>query len=154
MLLEKKRLTEIEQSEIIELLDNPLVKKHMPLSSAIIGDKEYTDFIAAKEAIWTKYHFGPFAYLVSGKFIGWGGIQPDGDDFELALVLHPKYWGFGKTIYTELLDQAFTDLKLPSLVIYFPPSRTRIKAILKAGFKKDGEVEYCGCRFIRYRLVK
>ncbi|NNM60233.1 MAG: GNAT family N-acetyltransferase [Legionellales bacterium] len=107
-----------------------------------------------KEAIWTELGFGPWAYVTEDQFIGWGGIQPDGDDFELALVLNPTYWGYGKVIYDDLIRFAFEELKLSSLVIYFPPSRTRIQAILKAGFVKEGEAEFSGCRFIRYRLHK
>ena len=152
MKLEKKRLTEIDKLSITELLNNPLVKRHMPLSSHHVGDKEYNEFIRAKEAIWSTHHFGPWAYLINGTFIGWAGIQPDDADFELALVLHPDYWGYGRQIYNELIKFAFEELNLPSLVVYFPPTRTRIKALIRAGFKKDGETEFSGCRFIRYRL--
>lgn len=152
MQLEKKRLSEIEKSSIIELLNHPLVKKHMPLSAPNVGDKEYEDFINAKEAIWSTHDFGPWAYVINGQFIGWGGIQPDEDEFEIALVLHPDYWGYGKQIYNEIIHFAFHELKLPSVVVYFPPSRTRIKALIKAGFKKVGETEFSGCTFIRYRL--
>lgn len=152
MPINTKRLTEIDKASIIELLNHPMIKIHMPLSAENVGDKEYVEFIAAKESIWLKHHFGPLAYLIEDRFIGWAGIQPDGVDFELALVLHPKYWGYGKKIYKELLSYAFDELKLQSLVIYFPPSRTRIKGLLRDGFQIDGEVEYSGCRFIRYRL--
>lgn len=152
MQLEKKRLTEIDRAIIIDLLNHPLVKKYMPLSLPHVGEKEYSDFINAKEAIWTTHHFGPQAYLKNGTFIGWGGLQPDDGDFELALVLHPDYWGYGKHIYKELIEYAFQELKLPSVVIYFPPTRTRIKGLLRAGFQKDGETAFSGCQFIRYRL--
>jgi [ribosomal protein S5]-alanine N-acetyltransferase len=41
---------------------------------------------------------------------------------------------------------------LESVTILFPPTRTRIKGILRLGFQEDGEVEIEGERFIRYRL--
>ncbi len=153
MKLETKRLTEIDKEAVIELLSHPLVKKHMPLSHPQTGDKEYTHFINAKESIWKTHPFGPLAYLEKGTFIGWAGLQPDGEDVELALVLHPNYWGYGKQIYNELINDAFIKLKLPSVVIYFPPTRTSIKAILRAGFQKDGTTDFSGHHFIRYRLI-
>jgi hypothetical protein len=42
---------------------------------------------------------------------------------------------------------------IQSVTILFPPSRTRIKGILKLGFQPDGEVMYGEERFIRYRLL-
>ena len=96
MTIEKKRLTAIDKTLIINLLNNPLVKRHMPLSLEMSDNIAYDNFISAKEAIWTAHGFGPHAYLVDGEFIGWAGIQPDGNDFEIAVVLLPTYWGHGK----------------------------------------------------------
>jgi ribosomal-protein-alanine N-acetyltransferase len=41
---------------------------------------------------------------------------------------------------------------LRSVTILFPPTRTRVKGILRLGFQPDGEVQVGGERFIRYRL--
>jgi hypothetical protein len=70
----------------------------------------------------------------------------------LGLVLHPDYWGSGKIIYEEIIRRAFGEMGLKSVTILFPPTRTRIKGILRLGFKPDGEVEIGGEPFIRYRL--
>lgn len=47
---------------------------------------------------------------------------------------------------------AFGEMGLQSVTILFPPTWTRIKGILRLGFKPDGEVEIGGEKFIRYRL--
>ena len=86
------------------------------------------------------------------KFAGWGGIQPDEKDFELALVLDPAYWGYGRQLYHDLIQEAFVDLNLNSVTILFPPSRTRIKWILKAGFVEEDRITIEGECFIRFRL--
>lgn len=154
MLFRKKRLNQIEKHLIINLLTDSAVKRHMPLSSERFGDKEYIDFITAKEKIWQEYGFGPSGYFVEDQFIGWAGLQPDeGDDFEVAIVLDPRYWGYGIQIYKELIKFAFDTLNLNSVTILFPPSRTRIKAILREGFIKENEVLFNDELFIRYRLV-
>lgn len=150
----KKRLKDVDKEKIIQLLTHPLVKRHMPLSSAHFGEQEYDDFIRAKEKIWEEYGFGPEGYFANDVFIGWAGLQPDeGDDFEIAIVLVPDQWGYGMQLYKELVKFAFRVLQLKSVVIYFPPSRTRIKGIFKAGFSYDGEIVIEGKRFTRYRLL-
>ncbi len=144
----------MDKKLIIELLSHPSVKRHMPLSSERFEEKEVNDFIEAKEKIWDEYGFGPTGYFVDGAFIGWAGIQPDeGKDFEMAIVLHPEHWGYGIQIYKELIQYAFDALNLEAITIYFPPSRTKIKGIIKAGFIKNGETTINGTRFIRYRLI-
>jgi len=67
MKIEFKRLPEINKSEIIELLNHPLVRRHMPLAKDCFDDAAYDAFIADKEqlywgqacilAILTRLHF-------------------------------------------------------------------------------------------------
>lgn len=153
MYIEKKKLNLVDKDLIIKLLNDPQVKHHMPLSADCFDEKHYNDFIAAKEAIWEEFGFGPSAYFVNNEFIGWGGIQPYEEDFELALVLSPAYWGHGRQLYDDLIKQAFGELRLDSVIILFPPSRTRIKAIFKTGFVEEGMVYIDGECFTRFRLM-
>src|SRR5690606_8943029 len=111
-----------------------------------------SDFISDKQKIWKEHGYGVWAFTIEEQFIGWGGLQPVDSDVEIALVLHPNYWGYGKIIYRKIIDYAFNHLRLKSVIILLPPSRTRIKPILKLGFKPDGEYELLGERYIRYRL--
>lgn len=152
MNIEKRKLSTVDKKLIIELFNERLVKRHMPLASETFDESHYQAFLEAKKSIWQEYGFGPMAYFVNGEFIGWAGIQPDDGDFELALVLSPKFWGYGRYIYQELIKQAFDELNLESVTILFPPSRTRIKWILKAGFVEESKITIEGKAFIRYRL--
>ena len=152
MNIERRKLKDVDKSLIIKLLNHPLVKRHMPLSTAHFGEEQYTAFMKAKASIWERFGFGPWAYFIDNQFVGWGGIQPDEDNFELALVLCPKAWGYGRYLYQDLIQEAFVELCLKSVTILFPPSRTRIRWILKAGFIKEDEVSVNGEHFIRFRL--
>jgi hypothetical protein len=60
--------------------------------------------------------------------------------------------GNGENNLEEIIHRAFGEMGLESITILFPPSRTRIKGILRLGFIPDGELEISGERFIRYRL--
>jgi hypothetical protein len=69
-------------------------------------------------------------------------------------VLHPQHWGLGQALYEKIIDRAFGEMGFETVIVLFPPTRTRIKGLLRLGFKKDGELEIGGERFIRYRLAK
>ena len=70
------------------------------------------------------------------------------------MVLHPDYWGVGKVLYKEIINRAFGEMGLNSITILLPPTRTRINALLRLGFKKDGELEIDNEQFFKFRLVK
>lgn len=152
MKLEFKRLREIDCSEYIALNTNPMVMRQMPLSSSNFDEAACKDWMEGKEKMWEEHGYGPWAFVIDGRFAGWGGLQPEGDDADLGLVLHPDYWGYGKMIYDEIIRRAFGETGLKSVTILFPPTRTRVKGILPLGFQPDGEIEVGGERFIRYRL--
>lgn len=147
-----KRLSEVDKSDIIDLMNIPLVRRHMPLARGDFGPAECDEFIAAKERFWDDNGYGPWAFIIDGEFVGWGGLQPEGGEVDLGLVLHPKHWGAGKTLYKEIISVAFGSLGVKSLTVLLPPTRTRVRGLLPLGFKGDGEVEVAGERFIRYRL--
>jgi ribosomal protein S18 acetylase RimI-like enzyme len=124
----------------------------MPLSPPCFDSDSYDHFIAEKKSIWEKHGFGPCAYFIKNNFIGWAGLQPDDDGYELALVVSPAYWGQGKHIYHDLIQEAFTKHHLDSVTILLPLSRTRTKWILKQGFKEESRVKIKGKTFVRFRL--
>ena len=92
--------------------------------------------------------------MIDGRFAGWGGLQSENGEADLAMVLHPDFWGIGKTLYKEIIRRAFYEMKLSSVTVLLPPTRTRISGLLHLGFKKDSELEIEKQHFIKYRLEK
>ncbi|WP_437398602.1 GNAT family N-acetyltransferase [Flagellimonas lutimaris] len=154
MNIQFQRLTEVKKSEIIALMNNHLVRRQMPLLKGDFDEGICDAFIEAKEQLWNKYGYGPWAIIINKKFVGWGGLQPEHGEADLALVLHPDYWGLGKVLYKHIMAKAFGEMKLESVTVLFPPSRTRIKGLLKLGFKKDKELMIGEEKFFRFRLIK
>jgi ribosomal-protein-alanine N-acetyltransferase len=150
--IEFKRLTEVNQSDIIELMNEPALKRHMPLLGETFTETDCETFIAAKEQLWEEYGYGPWAFVVDGCFAGWGGLQPEGEEVDLALVLHPDYWGLGEIIYRKIIDKAFGLMGFDSVIVLLPPSRRRERVMRRLGFKSEGEVELYGEKFLQYRL--
>jgi RimJ/RimL family protein N-acetyltransferase len=147
------RLAEVAPAAIIELMNHPLVRRHMPLARGGFGPAECDRFVAAKERLWEEHGYGPWAFIIEGEFAGWGGIQSEGGEADVGLVLHPKYWGVGKVLYERIVAFAFRELGVNSVIALLPPSRTRVSGVLKLGFRPDGEIMVAGERFVRYRLM-
>jgi [ribosomal protein S5]-alanine N-acetyltransferase len=147
------RLAEVDQTGLIELMNHPLVRRHMPLARGGFGPAECDKFVAAKERHWEEHGYGPWAFVIDGEFAGWGGIQSEGGEADVGLVLHPAHWGSGKALYERIIDFAFSELGFSSVIALLPPSRTRVSGVLKLGFRPDGEMTIAGERFIRYRLI-
>ncbi len=154
MNIEFKKLEDIAKPAILELMNNPLVRRQMPLLQGDFTLQDCEKFVAAKKLMWQEHGFGPWAFVVENTFAGWGGIQPDDGEADLALVLHPNFWGIGKRLYKEIIDRAFNELGLSSVQVLFPPSRTRIKGLLHLGFRKEGELQIGNQPFIKFRLKK
>lgn len=154
MNIEFKKLTEVSKQDFIDLMNHPLVRKQMPLLKGGFTEEAYETFAKEKEKHWQKHGFGLWAFVKDKEFIGWGGFQMENGDADLALVLHPTYWGMGKYIYRDLICQAFHEFGFELVTVLLPPTRTRIKGLLRLGLREVGELVINSERFIRYRLKK
>ena len=146
------RFDEVDRSEMIALMNHPLVRRHMPLMKGEFSDSDCKKFVASKERLWACHGYGPWAFFVDGKFAGWGGLQPENGEVDMALVLHPDYWGIGGVMFKRILHRAFAEMKLKTVTVLLPASRKRVGGLLRLGFYEDGELNVMGGKFIRYRL--
>jgi GNAT superfamily N-acetyltransferase len=151
--IEFKRLPDVDPADLITLMNDPRVRRHMPLARGAFGPAECARFVAAKERLWAEHGYGPWAFVIGGAFAGWGGLQPEGEDVDLGLVLRPEFWGAGRALYARIAAHAFDVLRAPSIIVLLPPSRVRVSGVLQLGFQLDGEIVVGGERFVRYRLL-
>jgi hypothetical protein len=127
----------------------------MPLAKdSLFDEKQCLDWVKEKEKQWQDHGYGPWAFLVDNKFAGWGGLQYENGDADLALVLHPQYWGFGKKIFNQIIRRAFNEMGMESITILLPPTRNKLKRIYLLGFELESEIMLSGELFIKYRLYK
>lgn len=146
------RLSEIELTDIMALHTDPRVLRHLPLASGTFDEFECKRWRESKEAQWEANGYGPWGILIGGAFAGWGGLQYEMGDADLALVLSPDYWGYGKAIYRKIIGIAFEELGLESVTALLPPSRGQADGLLRLGFVADGQIDISGSLFNRYRL--
>lgn len=145
------RFDEIAAADLVGLLNDPDVRRHMPLAGDVWDEPGARAWGAGKDGQWQANGYGPWAIRIGGAFAGWGGFQKEGEEADLGLVLLPAYWGAGARIFRELVQRG-TAMKLGAITILLPPSRARTSGLVRLGFVPKGELEYAGHRFLKFRL--
>ena len=146
------RLSNVDKHELIELMNHPLVARHMPLLKIPFTEDDYRAFIVRKEQLWAEHGYGPWGFVVDGRFVGWGGLQPEDGNADVAMVLHPDSWGYGRALLEQILEYGFDNLGLESVTIMLPLTRKSDRALARLGFRFEEQVVLDGKPFRRYRL--
>nr|WP_280527584.1 GNAT family protein [Deinococcus humi] len=145
-------MSEVRPQDVMALHNHPRVRRTLPLAQSLMDEAGAQRFIAAKERLWEEHGYGPWAFFVGDRFAGWGGLQPEGPDADLGLVLHPDFWGLGQQVIPTILRHAFSEWGLPSVTVLLPQGLRGMRAATRFGFSPDGEVMLNRVTFVRYRL--
>ncbi|MEP1930711.1 MAG: GNAT family N-acetyltransferase [Roseibium sp.] len=146
------RLPDISPMEIADHMSDPRVAEHMPLLTFVWDRQTVEKFVANKEACWARDGLGHWAILCDGKYVGWGGFQKEGDEWDYGLVLKPEAFGLGTRISRKAIDLAIADDRIPYVTFQLPPSRKNLGALARLGAEYVSEVDYNETRFLKYRL--
>lgn len=146
------RLGEIDLDEITAHMSDPRVAEHMPLLTGRWDQNTSRTFVEAKEARWRRDGLGHWAILFDDAYVGWGGFQKEGDEWDYGLVLKPERFGLGARITRKAIEFARSDARIPFVTFLLPPSRTKLGALEKIGAGLVGEREYEGQMFLKYQL--
>ena len=150
--IEFARLSTIELSEIAAHMSDPRVAEHMPLLTSEWDVDAAAKFVATKEACWTRDGLGHWAFLHNGQYVGWGGFQKEGEEWDFGLVLKPDAFGLGRRITKKAMDFASSDSRIPFVTFLLPPTRKNLGALKRLGATQIGEIEYDGSVFLKFRL--
>lgn len=146
------RLTEIAPKDITAHMSDPRLAEHMPLLTTDWNEAATAEFITGKEAFWKRDGLGHWAILSEGKYVGWGGFQKEGDEWDYGLVLRPDAFGLGTAITSKAIAFAIGDERIPFVTFLLPPSRKKLGALKRLGAKFVEEVRYDGEPFQKFRL--
>ena len=146
------RLTDVDPAEIVAHMSDPRVAEHMPLLTFSWNLKVATGFVAKKEEYWSRDGLGHWALLADGTYVGWGGFQKEGDEWDFGLVLRPDVFGLGRRIALKAMEFAIADARIPFVTFLLPPSRKNLGGLRRLGARQIGEIEYDGETFLKFRL--
>ncbi|MEC7764635.1 MAG: GNAT family N-acetyltransferase [Pseudomonadota bacterium] len=147
-----RRLTDIDPADITAHMSDPRVAEHMPLLIGGWSGEKTEAFVAAKEATWARDGLGHWGFVVEGEYVGWGGFQKEGDEWDFGLVLRPDRFGLGLPIARACLGRAAHDPRIPFVTFLLPPSRTRVAALRRLGAVEIDPITYDGEAFRKFRL--
>ena len=144
-----KDLSQPSISQWAELFKNDKLHRHMPLASKSVDDVWIGKWIESKKSISTITPFEIYSIWNKDEFCGWAGIQPDGDCYEMAIVLKPNFWGLGRILANDLI-QKYRDSNVDKqLFIYLPLSRNVEIVADRFKFTLFGEIEIDGVNFAK-----
>ncbi|WP_121061956.1 GNAT family N-acetyltransferase [Chachezhania antarctica] len=146
------RLTKIPLDRIAAHMSDPRVVAHMPLAVGGWDAARCAAFVDMKEGFWTRDGLGHWAFLADGAYVGWGGFQKEGDDWDFGLVLTPDRFGLGQRIAFKALDFARADPRIPYVTFLLPLSRKHLRALDRLGARPQGEIDLGGARFRKFFL--
>jgi len=146
------KISDISPDELIEHMSDARVAEHMPLLTFNWDRSTVSKFVAAKEECWQRDGLGHWAIFCNNIYVGWGGFQKEGDEWDYGLVLKPEYFGLGILISKIAIEFAISDERIPFVTFLLPPSRKNLGGLTRLGASFVEEVEYDGARFLKYRL--
>ncbi len=146
------RLTEVSLEDIVSHMNDPRVAEHMPLLTSEWTHKDAKDFVTKKEETWQRDGLGHWAILSDGVYVGWGGFQKEGQDWDFGLVLKPDNFGLGMSIFRKAFEFAEADKRIDFITFLLPFSRKNLGVMSRVGAEFIGNTEQDGEAFKRYRL--
>ena len=133
-------------------MSDPRAVRHMPLATFEWNRDAVDAFIAGKEACWRRDGLGHWAFLCDGRYVGWGGFQKEGEEWDFGLVLKPEHFGLGPAIFRKALAFAVDDARIALVTFLLPPSRKNLGALTRLGARFVGEVDHDGATFLKFHL--
>ncbi len=127
-------------SEWFSLFNDPKSRKYMPLAEEKVNEDWIRNWLNSKINSSENSPFKLHSIWLGAEFVGWAGIQQDGSDYEIAVVLKPSAWGYGREVADKLIYD-FKEAKLDaSLFIYLPPTRNTSVIARKLNLVDSGQV--------------
>ncbi len=146
------RLPVIPRKAILAQMTDPRVLRHLPLMTHVWTDQDVIDFVAAKEARWARDGLGHWAVIRGDEYVGWGGFEREGEDWDFGLVLRTEHFGLGMAITRKALDFARRDPRIPYVTFLLAQSRRHLGGLARLGAVPAGEVQIGSATFRRFRI--
>jgi ribosomal-protein-alanine N-acetyltransferase len=129
--------------------------------SAMRTPERAQEVLAGHIAHWDRWGFGPWAVLLRGRAIGWGGLRhttvAGRPEVELLWFMHPDHWrhGYSTEIAREAVRVAFEMLELDDVVAFTRPANVPSRTVMdKLGMIYEADIEHVGLPHVLYRLTR
>ena len=139
----------VDPGQLLSLLNKDSVRKHL-VNHQIFDKESLKSWLQEKIEVDSTRGCRVRAIFVDERCVGWCGIQQDGGEYEIAVVLDDTHWGLGRKIFRELLTWA-KELGHQTVSIHFLHTRPQYKFLRKIA-NSVYESEIMTNKFTTYRL--
>lgn len=144
------KFNEVTESDFLHLLNNSKIREHL------IEHELYT---AETLKIWVNSKIGidglagckVRAIIFEEKLVGWCGIQPEEEKYEMAIIIDEKFWGLGRQVFKDVMRWA-RELEHKEIFIHFLNTRPKYKFLEKMATHVY-EANLLGNKFTTYQLT-
>ena len=143
------KLNEANADDFLILLNKNKVREHLIHHDSFTVDSVKA-WIDAKMEIDATEGCRVRAIIQDNQLIGWCGIQPDKENYEIAIIIDDQFWGVGIQVFSDLMNWA-KELGHQEVFIHLLHSRPEYNFLRKMS-KNIYESEMLGSRFTTYQL--
>ncbi|MGR9051145.1 MAG: GNAT family N-acetyltransferase [Gammaproteobacteria bacterium] len=147
--IEYLKLTEVNPYGLLSLLNKKKVREHL-VNHRLFDIETVKVWIKEKNKVDSSRGCRVRAILIDKQLAGWCGIQHDGENYEVAIILDDKYWGLGKKIFREVMLWA-KEFGHQTIFIHFLYTRPEYRFLRKIS-KQVHISEFLGNNFTTYEL--
>ena len=100
--IEYVKLNEVNLNEFLSLLNNQKNREHL-IEHELFNPGTAKAWINSKIEVDSIYGCRVRAIIYKGQLAGWCGIQLEEKKYEIAIVIDNKFWGLGKTVFSDIM---------------------------------------------------
>ena len=103
--IEYLHFSQVKPEEFLEVLNDAILRKHL-VAHAVFDTSSVREWMDQKIQSDSIPGCRVRALSIEGELAGWCGIQPDDSGFEIAIVMSPRFWGAGVSVFKTLMRWA------------------------------------------------
>lgn len=146
-----ERLESIDPHELLVHMRDPRIAKHLPLLRSGWDQATVDAFISRKAEHWAEHGLGHWAILLDEEYVGWGGFEKEGPEWDFGLVLRPEYFNWGRRIARRAFEWALENTDIEAVTFLLPVTRAQ-DAPRKLGAQLVGQTNLSGTIFRKWHL--
>ena len=145
--IEFSNFNQVNPEDFLPVVNEQMLRKHL-IDHPLFDSASIREWIRGKSESESIPGCRVRVVFIDGTLAGWCGIQPDDNGFEIAIVISRNFWGFGISIFKELMCWA-KELGHKDLVFHLLETRSEYKFLKKKATKVQ-KTELWGRSFTTY----
>jgi len=149
-LLKYYNIEEVNEDDLLALLNDERIREHL-VEHEIFDKIKLRSWVDEKVKLNNVEGCRVRAIEQNDMLIGWCGIQLEGKDYELAIIIGSSHWGVGKRVFNDLMSWA-KEIGHKEVVIHLLDSRNEYQFLKKIA-KEVSTCRIMQRNFTTYRLA-